>query len=133
MPPGRFHGEAGLEVEQAGYGKQPFVQVGHGQLAAIGEPADLVPAAQHPVKPSNMAAAGADPREQATEIAGSIADQRHAGAGQGGEDDLSPLPIGQRPGGLRINDLEQQVCLAQVQPLCAPQSTPPPRPVSVVP
>ena len=84
-----------------------------GALAA-GQSHDVLPAAQHLADPAHGRAAAAAAWQQAAEVAGTVADQRHALPAQRREHHFAGLAGRQPASRLRVDDLEQQVGLADV-------------------
>src|SRR6185369_9976127 len=58
--------------------------------------------------------AGAGGRDDPGQVAGAVADKRHPGTGQGGEDHLPLYPVRYRQACCGINDLNVEIRLADV-------------------
>ena len=74
----------------------------------VGAAGDLLHADQR-------AAAGARSRGAGGDVARAVADDRQRLLGERREDQLAPLPVGQRLAGLRVDDLGEEVVLEDVQ------------------
>ena len=60
-------------------------------------------------------AADAGGRVEGGDVAGAVAQQRHRLLGQGGEDELAPLPRPERAARVGVDDLDQEVVLVDVE------------------